>query len=217
MQLNAQTLNILKNFSTINPSIVVKPGKVLTTISPSKTILAKANIQDNFDTVFGIYALNRFLSSLSLFDKPELTFNDSSVKISGDNRSITYHYSDPSIILVPPEKDIKLPSIDAECKLTNKDIQSVIKALGVLDLPEIALVGDGDRISLQAIDSKNAASDTYSIDVGETDRIFKAIFRAENLKMIEGDYTLKISSKGISQFIGTDVTYWVAIESSSQF
>lgn len=217
MQLNAQTLNILKNFSTINPSIVVKPGKVLTTISPSKTILAKANIQDNFDTVFGIYALNRFLSSLSLFDKPELTFNDSSVKISGDNRSITYHYSDPSIILVPPEKDIKLPSVDAECKLTNKDIQSVIKALGVLDLPEIALVGDGDRISLQAMDSKNAASDTYSIDVGETDRVFKAIFRAENLKMIEGDYTLKISSKGISQFIGTDVTYWVAIESSSQF
>lgn len=217
MQLNAQTLNILKNFSTINPSIVVKPGKVLTTISPSKTILAKANIQDNFDTVFGIYALNRFLSSLSLFDKPELTFNDSSVRISGDNRSITYHYSDPSIILVPPEKDIKLPSVDAECKLTNKDIQSVIKALGVLDLPEIALVGDGDRISLQAMDSKNAASDTYSIDVGETDRVFKAIFRAENLKMIEGDYTLKISSKGISQFIGTDVTYWVAIESSSQF
>lgn len=217
MQLNAQTLNILKNFSTINPSIVVKPGKVLTTISPSKTILAKANIQDNFDTVFGIYALNRFLSSLSLFDKPELTFNDSSVKISGDNRSITYHYSDPSIILVPPEKDIKLPSVDAECKLTNKDIQSVIKALGVLDLPEIALVGDGERISLQAMDSKNAASDTYSIDVGETDRVFKAIFRAENLKMIEGDYTLKISSKGISQFIGTDVTYWVAIESSSQF
>lgn len=217
MQLNAQTLNILKNFSTINPSIVVKPGKVLTTISPSKTILAKANIQDNFDTVFGIYALNRFLSSLSLFDKPELTFNDSSVKISGDNRSITYHYSDPSIILVPPEKDIKLPSVDAECKLTNKDIQSVIKALGVLDLPEIALVGDGERISLQAMDSKNAASDIYSIDVGETDRVFKAIFRAENLKMIEGDYTLKISSKGISQFIGTDVTYWVAIESSSQF
>lgn len=217
MQLNPQTLNILKNFSTINPSIVVKPGKVLTTISPSKTILAKANIQDNFDTVFGIYALNRFLSSLSLFDKPELTFNDSSVRISGDNRSITYHYSDPSIILVPPEKDIKLPSVDAECKLTNKDIQSVIKALGVLDLPEIALVGDGDRISLQAMDSKNAASDTYSIDVGETDRVFKAIFRAENLKMIEGDYTLKISSKGISQFIGTDVTYWVAIESSSTF
>lgn len=217
MQLNPQTMNILKNFSTINPSIVVKPGSVLTTISPSKTILAKATISDNFTTLFGVYALNRFLSSLSLFDKPELDFGESSVRISDGGRSITYHYSDPSIILVPPEKDIKLPSIDAECKLTNKDIQSVLKALGVLDLPEIAVVGDGERISLQAVDSKNGASDTYSVDVGETDRVFRAIFRAENLKMIEGDYTLKVSSKGISQFIGTDVTYWVAIEASSQF
>ena len=217
MQLNPHTLGILKNFSTINPSIVVKPGKALTTISPSKTILAKANIQDQFETIFGIYALNRFLSALSLFDKPELDFGDSSVKISGGNRAITYHYSDPSVILVPPEKDIKLPSVDAECTLTNKDIQSVLKALGVLSLPEIALVGDGERVSLQAVDSNNGSSDTYSIDVGESDRVFRAIFRSENLKMIEGDYTLKISSKGISQFIGTDVTYWVAIEASSQF
>lgn len=217
MQLSLQTLNILKNFSTINPSIVIKPGNVLTTISPSKTILAKATVPDNFSNLFGVYALNRFLSSLSLFEKPELDFGESSVRISDGAKVSTYHYSDPSIILVPPEKDIKLPSIDAECKLTNKDIQSVLKALGVLDLPEIAVVGDGDRISLQAIDSKNSSSDTYSVDVGESDRVFRAVFRSENLKMIEGDYTLKVSAKGISQFIGTDVTYWIAIEASSQF
>jgi hypothetical protein len=42
MKINNKTLNILKNFATINPSIIVKPGNTLKTISSSKTILARA-------------------------------------------------------------------------------------------------------------------------------------------------------------------------------
>jgi hypothetical protein len=217
MNLNPVTLNILKNFSIINPSVVIKSGKILTTISPAKTILAKAEIPDEFPETFGIYALNRFLSTLSLFDVPTLEFNQNSVRIFDSTRSVVYHYSDPSVILVPPEKELKLPSVDAECQLLNKGLNAVLKALSVLNLPEIAIVGDGTNISLQAVDSKNSSSDTFNITIGNTNNNFRAIFKAENLKIIEDDYTLKISSKGISQFVGNLVTYWVAIESSSTF
>lgn len=217
MQLSAKSVNVLKNFSTINPSIVLKPGNVISTISPNKTIVARATVPDEFQGVYGIYLLNRFISTLSLFENPELEFGSESVTIRSDNRSTVYHYSDPSVIMVAPEKELKLPSVDVEFNLTNKSLQAVTKALGILGLPEIAVVGDGETVSLQAIDSKAGSADTYSINVGETDLVFRAIFRAENMRMMDGDYAVKISSKGISQFIGLEATYWIAIEATSTF
>ena len=219
MKLSAKTISVLKNFSQINPSIVIKPGDVVETMSPTKTIIARASVPDKFPVQVPIYALNRFLSCLSLFEDPELDFGKDSVKITGKNNSIVYHYSEPSVIVVPPDKPLKLPSCDVECNVTNRDLQNVVKALGVLGLPEIALVGNGETIQLQAADcSKQVSADTYSIAVGETDSHFRAVFKPENLKLIDGDYQIKISQKGISQFIGADCQYWVAIEAkSSQF
>jgi len=217
MKLSARTLHLLKNFSTINPSIVLKPGSVVSTISTNKTIMAKASITDDIPVVVAIYNLSRFISTLSLFNEPELDFGQSSVKISDGNRSVIYHYADPTIILAPPEKEIKLPSNDAECFIANKDFQSVIKALSVLGLPEIAIVGDGENITLEAIDTKNPSADTYSVIVGQSDKVFRAIFRSENLKIMDGDYNVTISSKGISQFMGTEASYWIAVESTSTF
>jgi hypothetical protein len=217
MKLSARTLHLLKNFSIINPSIVLKPGGIVSTISPTKTILARASISDEITNVVAIYNLSRFISTLSLFENPDLDFGDKSVKISDGNRSVLYHYADASIIMVPPEKQIKLPSIDAECVITNKDFQNITKALSVLGLPEIAIVGDGDNISLEAMDTKNPTGDTFSINVGESSTVFRAIFKSENLKIMDGDYTVTISSKGISQFVGTEVSYWIAVESTSTF
>ena len=217
MKLSARTLHLLKNFSTINPSIVLKPGGIAATISPNKTILARASISDEIPNVVAIYNLSRFISTMSLFENPDLDFGDKSVRISDGNRSVVYHYADASIIMVPPEKQIKLPSNDAECFITNKDFQNITKALSVLGLPEIAIVGDGENISLEAIDTKNPTADTFSIVVGQSSNVFRAIFKSENLKIMDGDYTVTISSKGISQFVGTEVSYWIAVESTSTF
>lgn len=217
MKLSPKTLQVLKNFSTINPSIVIKPGSVLASIAANKTILAKATVPDEFDRVVPIYALNRFLSALSLFKEPDVEFGDGAAVIRNGKSAITYHYSDPAIILAPPEKDIKLPSVDVDCVITNKALQDVLKAMSVLGLPELAIVGDGEDLTLQAIDVKNPSADAFSVGLGNTEGVFRAVFRAENIKVIDGDYQVKISSKGISQFTGTEATYWIAIEQSSTF
>ena len=217
MILSPKTIQILKNMSSINPSILIKPGNVLSSIATNKTILAKATVAEEFDRQIPIYALNRFLSALSLFTNADVTFDDKAAIIRGERSSITYHYSDPAVILAPPEKEIKLPSVDVDTVVTNKAMQDVLKAMNVLGLPELAIVGDGDSLTLQALDVKNPSADTFSVDIGETDKTFRAIFRAENIKIIDGDYQVQISSKGISKFIGSDVTYWIAIEQTSSF
>ena len=64
MKLSNDTIDVLKNFSTINPNLVIEPGQSVQTISESKTIMAKSEIVEDFPNPVGIYDLNEFLSVL---------------------------------------------------------------------------------------------------------------------------------------------------------
>jgi hypothetical protein len=222
MKLNANTLAVLRNFSGINPSIVVKPGKVLSTIAPSKTIYARATVESEFDRRFAIYDLSRFISAITLFEEPELTFGESSVRIhDSTSKSIQYKYASEDVIkYTPPDKDIKLPSVDVSFALSDKTFREITKAASVLGLTTISVVGNGTTVTLQAeeIKSGSSESDSFSVNVGETDKTFKAVFKSENLmKLISGDYRVDISSKGISHFVGQNIEYFVAVEANSKF
>ena len=220
MKLSENTLNILKNFSTINSSMMFKEGNVITTVSSRKNILAKAEVDETFERDFGIYELNRFISVLDLFEEPEINIKETNLEISDNGGNKTrYGYADQSIITQPPEKDPNFPEAEIQFKLTHDVLQKVQRACGVMSLPEIAVVGDGETISLTALDVKNESSDTFSVTVGEADANFRMIFKTENLKLINGDYNVQISSKGISHFksVDTSLQYWIALESNSQY
>ena len=217
MKFDANTLQVLKNFSTINPTMMFKSGNVLRTISPTKSVLAKSTIADTIPSDFGIYDLSRFLGTLSLFGEPELEVKTGVVEISEGKNKFKYALTDSSMIVVAPDKDITLPDPEIKFELTTDTLSRVMKALSVSQLPHIAVVGDGATISLQAMDAEGKSNDTYSVAVGETDATFKMIFRADNIKLIGGTYDVEISSKGLSHFKGTNVEYWIAVESSSTY
>lgn len=217
MKIDSITINILKNFAKINPSLLITEGNVLKTISPSKTIMAKAIVPTSFDNRFAIYNLDRFISTLSLFNDPELIFKDKYLTIKDGKRKTNYTFAEESLIKTPPDKDIILPSIDVSCKITNENLKDIEKGAGVLGLPEIVITGNGETISIQAVDTKNPSGDLYSIDIGETAKNFVAVFKFENIKIIPGDYEVNICSKGISHFKGENIEYWIAVESNSKF
>lgn len=219
MKLNVKTIEILKNFYSINPSIVVKEGNVLTTISTAKTIVAKATVSDAFEKRFAMYDLGYLINTVTSFEKPELTFSDTHVTINAEGTTYKTRltYADESGIKVPPEKPISLPTIDASCVVNTELLRAVQRQLSVLNLAEIALVGDGSNIYLQAIDSKNPSANEFSVVVGSTDKTFRAIFKAENIKILPGEYQIDICSKGISHFKGKDIEYWIAVESNSTY
>jgi hypothetical protein len=217
MKFDSRTLQILKNFSTINPSIQFKPGKTLSTISTGKTIMARAKIAQDISGQFAIYDLSRFLGTISLFSDPELDVQEKFMEIREGQRKLNYTFTEPSLIVTPPDKDIKLPDPEVKFSLDATDLQEVLKALAVLSLPEIAVVGDGESITVQAIDSKNPSGDVYSVKVGDTTNVFRMIIRADNLKLLPGAYEVEISAKGLSKFTGAEVEYFVAVESNSTF
>lgn len=218
MKLEQETLAVLKHFSTINPSLLFKPGNVLTTVSTTKSVLAKARIKQSFDKQFAIQDISRLLGAISLFESPSLKFNDRSLTISGTDRELEYTFADPSTIIAPPEKSVIEIKEDVGFKLTQSNLQDIQRALSALGMSEVAIIGDGEKLFIAALDPSKKIQDTYKIVIGETDKKFRFVFKAENLKLIPQDYDVKVTSKGISHFKGltsTDVEYWITLEAKS--
>ena len=217
MKLSAKTIQILKNFSSINPSIMFNTGNVLSTISPIKTVMARAQIDETIEKDFGIFDLNRFLGVLSLFDDPELLLCDNYVKVTDGRKSVNFIYADPITMILPPNKDIKVGESYVEFNLTADNLQNLMKASSVLQLPEIALVGEDGRLLLRAMDSKNSSNNTFELEVKETSKTFKIIFSCNNLKMMSKSYDVFVA-KGIGHFVSDDgVQYWITTESTSTY
>lgn len=217
MKLEGRTLSILKNFASINPSIQFKPGDVLKTVSPNKTILAHAKLSEEVEGQFAIFDLSKFLSVMSLFEKPSLKVEEKFMVISDGQQRVNYTFADPRAIALPPDKTPQVTNPEINFTLTAATLDRVQKAMGILKMPEIGIVGNGTDITVEAVDSKNPSADTFAIKVGTTPHTFKIVFKSENIKVIAGDYDVSISSKGIGHFKGEDIEYWIVAEASSSF
>ena len=219
MNLSVETVSLLKNFATINQSLLIKEGRKLRTMSVMKNVLSEADILETFDRDVAIYDLSQFLNCLSLIPGAELKLMDHSIRITDGKNSIDYRYSDPSVITAPPDKELVLPSEDVCVVLTEENIESVKKAAAVLQIPDVSLIGDGSVVYLTVRDKKNSGSNSYRIAVGETEMVFQANLKVENLKLLAGDYDVIVSSKNLAQFTSHSraVTYFIAVEPDSSY
>ena len=219
MKLTPDTLALLKNFSAINQSILIRAGKQLRSMSVMKNILVEASITEEFTRDVAIYDLNQFLNCLSLIEGAEVNLEEHAIVITNGTDSIEYRYSDPSVIAAPPEKELKLPSDDVCAVLTEEQLATVKKAAAVLQIPDVSLVGDGERIYLTVRDKKNSGSNSYKIAVGETISTFSFNLKVENLKLLAGDYDVILSQKNLAKFSSHSLplVYFVALEPDSTF
>lgn len=218
MKLSENTLSVLKNFSTINTGLFFKTGNALRTVSPFKTVLAEATIDETIPSDFGIFDLNQVLSILSLHkDAPEVSVDGNNLVIQGygDRSKITYRCCDATMIKTPPDKNIALPTEDATFLLTEPDLEWVLKSAGVLASPNISVVGVNGKLSLRTSDAHDDSAHSDTLEVApHTGADISFLFKTENWKMLPGTYAVTISSKGIAMFVNQarKLTYWVALE-----
>ena len=220
MKLSDKTLSVLKNFSTINQSILFKHGSKLRTMSVMKNILAEATIAEEFPKDFGIYDLNQFLNGMGLHHDPELDFtNDSYVVIKEGKMRSKYFFADANVIITPPEKPITLPSEDVNFELSTDQLDKLLKAAAIYQLPDLSAVGEAGVVNLVVRDKKNETSNVFSITVGETESTFSFNFKVENIKILPGTYEVVVSQKLLSRFTSKnhDLTYYIALEPDSTF
>jgi len=221
MKLNQNTIETLKNFAGINTNILIKQGDELSTISTMRNIFAKATIKDEFTKEFGIYDLNQFLSLVSSVNKPEMSFKDKHLEIFNEGspkKNKKLFYSDPSVI-VSPTKAVNMPEAEVSFTLSQSNYKDLLKDALILQAPDLALIGTkGGDVVLKVFDKKNDTSNSSVIPVGENATAdYTFYFKVENMKMIDGDYDVSVSSKSISHFKHKTlpVEYWIALESDS--
>lgn len=215
MKLSNDTLTILKNFAGINSGLEFKSGSVLSTISPGKTVLAKTTVKESFPDSFCVFDLNNFLGCISLYNDPDITFDEHSVYIGDDNDRLQYRKASKEMIICPPDKDLVLPSSDIEFELTEKVLSTVLKTANILQSPNISVESNSDKIYITCFNAKDDSANKRSICVSDKcTGNFKMVFLTENWKIISGNYDVKISYKGLSEFKHKtqELDYWIAIE-----
>ena len=222
MKLSSNTISVLKNYASINQNLVIKEGKEITTMSAMKNIVARAEVEEEFPQEVAIYDLNEFLSALSLFKSPNLEFQDTYVNITEENNpktSLKYFYSDPSVVTTP-SKMITMPSNEVTFTLESATLSNITKAAAVIGSADLVLENSNGTPSLTVKDKKNDTANSYSMGVetkGEGN--FSFFFKVENLKLIDGKYTVEVSSKNISHMKNesTPIEYWIALEPESNY
>ena len=222
MKLSSNTTMVLKNFATINQNLVIKEGSELLTMSSMKNIVAKATVEENFPKEIAIYDLNEFLASLSIFKSPVLEFQEQYLTIKEEDqphKKLTYFYSDPSVVQ-SPTKTITMPSEEVKFHLDMNKLLEMKRAAGVIGSPDMVLQKSSGNSSLLVKDKKNDTANNYSSDIStDGDGEYKFFFKVENLKLFDGDYDVKISSKNISHFKNdkSNIEYWIALEPESTY
>ena len=219
MKLSDNTISILKNFSSINQSLLFKPGNSLKTISGLKTIFAEATITEDLPKEFALYDLNKLLAKVSLYKDPVLDFTDDRVVIATENkkRSDYIKYCSTKLIVAPPEKGITLSEPDCSFTLTQEDLEWMRKSAGISGSPNFVFESDGETILFIATDMKDDSADQSKIEIGASDTKFKVVMKVDNFKMLDGSYDVSVSRRGMAMFKNKNVPvkYYIAIEAAS--
>lgn len=218
MKLSKDTIAIFKNYASINRNILLKEGNILATRSEPPTIASEVTVPETFPIDFGIYDLHEFLGALYLFDDPELEFNDKFVSIKENGNTIKFYASDPNV-LATPKKSITFPDVDIQFELSTTQLSTIQRTASVLGADDLSFIGKDGTLTLQVSDKKNATGNLYETVVGNTDLNFRVNLKINNLKLMQGDYTVSISNKKISRFTSKNenLIYYVAVESDSVF
>lgn len=221
MELNENTLSIMKNFAGINQNLLVQQGSTIKTISEARNVVSTAVVDQEFPQQFGIYDLNEFIGVLGLVDKPNLQFAEESVTVSDSTgRSKVKYFFSPEETLTSPTKDINMPEPEVKFTLDNDTLNKLKRAASTLGHSEVSIRPSNGVLSLAVVDNQNSTSNAYSIDVdGEFTGEFNFVLSIANLRILPGDYEVSISSKLISEFKHKElnVRYWIALEKTSTF
>lgn len=227
MKLSKPTIAILKNYAAINPNILFTEGTTLKTVDELGRIMSQATIEDSIETEFGIYDLNEFLSTLSLFAEVNLEVNEKGdsqyVSITSESQSSSAKYgcADKDILTVPT-KSVKMPEADITFTLRADLFNNLKKAASTMGFQELTILKDGDSISINAADVSGTTSNNYSAKLEGVETTLDKFYVEipfEILKLFPGDYEVEISKGGVSHFKSTsvDIEYWIALNKTSTF
>lgn len=219
MKFTRKLVDVLKNFSCINPSILFKQGDTVSTVSPQKTVLATAKVDTVVSQDFAIYDLHEFLGVLSLMPNCDVLFTDHQIVLSnGTNNKVKYTFANPQTIVCSPYKEIEFADADiiTEFEFASVDINNLIKMSAIWKTEDILIEGVNGEVTIKAGNLKDNTSSTYTCNISTVVKPFTTNFnyniKVESLKIINSNYMVTVPTKKLIKLknADADITYWLA-------
>lgn len=217
-----ETMELFRNFGTINQNLVVKAGNTIRTVADAKNVLAKAIISDEIPQDIGIYDVNELINVYALHSNDEgevaVAFDGDYLVLHSEIQETKFKLSDIEMLTAPPEKDINMPEGEVTFTLTQNILNQVRKAASALKLKSVFIRPSEDGSVILSIEDAQSDIHSHNLKVGgtfgELPAGIKLSINIDNLKLLPGDYEVEVSSKLISKFTSTDkqLTYWIALE-----
>lgn len=199
MKITKETMELLKNFALLNSNMLILEGSSQRTMTPAKTVMVEADFPQKFPKEIGIYELTKFINAIKLFDEAELDFEtkERAIIVKDENAKFSY-YGTQKELLSYPKNSFAFPDADYTFTLP-AGILSKMKSVG---MPHIVFDSSDGVLKIIARDYTENSSNTFEhilIKEYEGDE-FQIPIKAENLSLIEGEYTVDISNKGVTRF-----------------
>ena len=215
MKLSENTVNVLKNFASINSGVVLKKGAKQKTISPEKSIMVEAVLEDQMPVDFGVYDLNQFLGNAVTLNSPDMKFSDDAVVMDNGSFQLNYYSCSQNLIVSPPDKELTMDKPDVEFDLSRDATKTLLQLAALNNLPNLSVIGKNGDVKLQVHEKSNDTSNFAATKIGSNSGDdFVATFKTDNLKLIPDDYHVSISLKGFAIFTNKSGTlkYFIALE-----
>jgi len=220
MNFSETELSILSNFAKINPSQIIKPTG-FGAKEPSASIVGTYDFEEEYDfEPFGIYEVPMFLQALEAFNKPKIEVLGDKVIIK-EGRSKIQFFTTPIDLIKNSEVPNIAPKFDKlDCELDfdlpADKLATIIKTANVFKARYLFLETSDDGVLLTvSSDTPGSSANSYEILIRDNVRnneLDKTILKIpfSELRIIQGDYSIKASSKKISKWsCFNDVTYYV--------
>jgi hypothetical protein len=221
MKISSETLQLLKNFASINMNILFRPGDVISTISSSNSIFAKATIKETIPNELAIYDLSSLLAMMTIIDNQDIIFNPKSVSIVSPAGKFEYFYSNPDTVVAAPTGTIEHVDVH-KFTLTAEEVQMVMKAASITGAPSISITCREQAVVLSVGDRKNLTASNFKKDLGTSFNAFDVHIAVENLKIIPDAYEISVAktANGKAKFLhfnhlSRSLQYWIACEPDS--
>lgn len=216
ISISKTTHEVLRNFLSINKSITIQAGSVISTLSVNKNIMARYECEEVFTRDLPIYDLSDFCNAIRLCQSPELDLSHENYFLLRDpvtKGKFKIFYSDPDLIVTANGKEIKLNNPEVVFTLKSSNLKMLQIASQAQSIDDLCIYGNDGVMSLCVTDKKNDTSNVYSIELGPTDDEFCHCFKMENLRLMSDyDYEVSIYDGRVALFETNKLKYWIALE-----
>ena len=216
MQISSETIQILKNFASINNSIVIRPGDIISTVANGTSIFARAQVAEHFPKEVLIYELGSLLALLTIKENQEVDFGDKSLTISKDGGQFEYFYAGPDIVKGAPSGTIEVDEY-YKFKLTAEDVAMINKAAAITSAPHLSITCTDQTVTLSVHNRKNRSANNFKRTLGTGLENFDVFIAIENFKIIPDAYEVTVSRRNFIHLKHEtkNLQYWIACDPDS--